>query len=75
MEKELMICHQIKSIERSTNRKSARMTIEFNFPPYLKCSKDMADDLIDKLINQSMSFDDIKIKGLSLKWSEDKEKT
>ncbi len=71
MKKELLICFNIRGVERATKKKPARMLIEFDFPHYLKESQKMGNDLIDKLLQQSILFSDVKIKGLSLVWNED----
>jgi len=69
VEKSLNVACNIKAVSRRTDRKPARITFEFEYPSYLKCSTDLADDLINKLLSQMLGGD-IQIKGLRLLWFE-----
>ena len=68
--KKLSVMFNIKQIAKDTKKKPARMTLEFNYAPYLKCNTDLANDLIDKLMTQLMS-DKIIVMDLCLAWFEE----
>ena len=69
-QKSLSVIFNVKKIAKATKRNPAEITFAFTYAPYLKCSTDLADDLVNKLLPQLMGGD-IKIMDLCLTWFED----
>ena len=72
IDKRLSVILNVKEIQKSTSKKPASITFEFSYPAHLKCSTDLASDLINKLMPQFMGGE-IKIKDLCLTWFEEDE--
>ncbi len=70
VDKDLSVIFNIKALAKRTNKKPARITFEFAYPPHLRCCTKLADDLMTKLLSQLIGGD-IQIKNLRLSWFED----
>jgi len=70
---EMMIATQVTNVSRHL-KKGPTITIGLDFPDYLPGTKQEAEILAQKLIEQ-LADGPIKIKGLSLKWFEDIEES
>ena len=65
--KELLVAVNVLEVDKGTKRKPATLKLTMTFPHYLKEANETAQDLLNKLIGQSLGGD-IIIQGLTLSW-------